>query len=249
MKRLVNLVLLFVIFISCEKPSDCIESSGNTVIKNIPVQAFKRIKVYRGIEVIINQGTDYKMVIEAGENFIGNIDVNQNGDQLIIKDNTSCNWVRDYGQTKIYVTTPTLEEIYSKTDRNISSNGILSFPSLVITSVDKDADGQSGAGTGDFHLQLNNSSLVINNNNVSRYFLSGSCENAQFNLYAGDGRIEAQNLMIQNLTVFHRGSNDMIVNPIQSITGKMVSTGDIILKNVPPIVSVQQLFNGHLIYP
>jgi len=28
----------------------------------------------------------------------------------------------------------------------------------------------------------------------------------------------------------------------------MVSTGDIILKNNPPIVDVQQLYQGHVIY-
>jgi hypothetical protein len=30
--------------------------------------------------------------------------------------------------------------------------------------------------------------------------------------------------------------------------GKMVSTGNIILKNNPPIVDVQQLYQGHVIY-
>ena len=68
------------------------------------------------------------------------------------------------------------------------------------------------------------------------------------NYYAGDGRIDASNLIAQTIKVYHRGSNDMIVNPVQSITGKMVSTGNIILKNNPPIVDVQQLYQGHIIY-
>jgi len=40
----------------------------------------------------------------------------------------------------------------------------------------------------------------------------------------------------------------MIVKPIQSIVGKMVSTGDIILKNNPPIVDVEELYQGQVIY-
>ena len=40
----------------------------------------------------------------------------------------------------------------------------------------------------------------------------------------------------------------MIVHPVQSISGKMVSTGNIILKNNPPIVEVQQLYHGKVIY-
>lgn len=241
--------MAFVLLMACEKPSDCVESSGAIVTKEVTVQPFKKIKVYRGIEVVITQGTDYKVEIVAGENFIGNVEVIQNDDQLIFKDESSCNWVRAYGMTKILVTTPTLEEVYSKTDRNISSNGVLTFPSLTFTAFDKDADGEAGAGTGDFILNIDNESLTIYNNNVSRFYLSGQTNSGSFNFYFGDGRIEAEQLTIQNLYVYHRGSNDMIVRPIQSLTGTLNSTGNVILKNVPPLVEVAELYQGKVMYP
>jgi hypothetical protein len=249
MKKFSVLIILFWLFNACEKPSDCIESSGAIITKEIAVQPFKKIKVYRGIEVVITQGTEYKVEIVAGENFIDNVEVRQNGDQLIFKDDASCNWVRSYGTTKILVTTPTLEEVYSKTDRNISSNGVLTFPNIAFISMDKDGDGESGAGTGDFMLNVNNNYLYIANNNVSRFYLSGQTNLAEFNFYFGDGRIEAENLTAQNIKVFHRGSNDMTVKPIQSIIGTMNSTGNIILKNVPPVVDVAELYQGNVIYP
>ena len=249
MKKFLILIVLCLVFNACEKPSDCIESSGPTITKEVAVQPFKKIKVYRGIEVVITQGTEYKVEIVAGSNFIDNVEVRQNGDQLIFKDDVSCNWVRAYGTTKILVTTPTLEEVYSKTDRNISSNGVLTFPYISFIAMDKDGDGESGAGTGDFILNVNNDYLNIANNNVSRFYLSGQTNTANFNFYFGDGRIEAGDFTVQNMEVYHRGSNDMIVNPIQSITGTMNSTGNIILKNVPPIVQVEELYQGHLVYP
>lgn len=249
MRKMVLFVVLLLVFDSCEKPSDCIESLGAMVTKVIPVAAFTKIKVYRGIEVVIKEGAVYKVEIQAGANFIDNIRVVQNGNQLIFKDDASCNWVRDYGQTKILVTTPTLDEIYSKTERNISSDGVLSFDTLSILSLDKEADGENGAGTGDFILNLATTSLTISNNNVSRFYLSGQTENAAFNFYFGDGRIEAQHLIAQHINVFHRGSNDMIVYPVESVTGVLNSTGNLVLMNVPPIVSVQELFNGHVVYP
>ncbi len=241
--------MAFVLLLACEKPSDCLESSGAIVTKEVSVQPFKKIKVYRGIEVVITQGANYKVEIVAGENFISNVEVIQNGDQLVFKDESSCNWVRAYGMIKILVTTPTLEEVYSKTDRNISSNGVLTFPSLTFTAFDKDADGEAGAGTGDFILNVDNESLTINNNNVSRFYLSGQTNNGSFNFYFGDGRIEAEQLTIQNLYVYHRGSNDMIVKPIQSLTGTLNSTGNVILKNVPPLIDVEELYQGNVIYP
>jgi hypothetical protein len=249
MKKLFLFIVLITVFNSCEKPSDCVESTGAIITKDVAVLPFKKIKVYKGIEVVITQGTEYKVQIEAGENFIDNVQVTQSGDQLIFKDDASCNWVRTYGTTKILVTTPTLEEVYSKTDRNISSNGVLTFPSLKVYSLDKDGDGEKGAGTGDFLLNVNNDYLHIESNNVSRFYLSGQTNQANLFFSFGDGRIEAQNLIAQTITVYHRGSNDMIVNPIQSISGTMNSTGNIILKNVPSVVDVQQLFSGHVIYP
>jgi hypothetical protein len=250
MKKFSLLIVLFWMFNACEKPSDCVESSGATVLKEIPVSAFKKIKVYRGIEVIITQGPEYKVEIEAGKNFIDNVEVQQNGDQLIFKDEVSCNWVRTYGNTKIHVTTPTLEEIYSKTDRNISSDGVLTFSDLSILSLDKDADGEAGAGSGDFILNIDNDHLTIQNNNVSRYYLSGQTDLATFKFYFGDGRIEAQNLIAQNIEVFHRGSNDMIVHPVQSVFGVMNSTGNLILTNLPlQPITITPLFTGHIVYP
>ena len=126
-------------YISCERPSECIESAGVTRVKDIPVEAFSRIKVYSGIAVEITQGAETKVQVVAGENFINAIEVKQYGNQLVFRDNSGCNWVRDYGQTKILITTPTLEEIYSKTERDISSTGVLTFPDLHIISVDRDA--------------------------------------------------------------------------------------------------------------
>jgi len=257
MKKHITLFCLMLVFIcfasslvlvSCEKPSDCVESTGAIITKEVEVSSFNRIEVLQGIEMIITQGPEYKVQIQTGENLMDNIEVIQNGTVLSLKDNTTCNWVREFGQTKIYVTAPNLEEIYSKTERNISSNGVLTYPVLRLFALDDEGDGREGAGTGDFFIAINNYQLVVQNNNVSRYFISGQTNEAIIDFYAGDGRIEAPNLTVQTVKVFHRGSNDMIVRPMQSIIGRMVSTGNIILKNNPPIVNVEQLYQGHVIY-
>ena len=40
----------------------------------------------------------------------------------------------------------------------------------------------------------------------------------------------------------------MVVNPIESIRGEIVSVGDVIAKNRPPVVEVEELFMGRLIF-
>jgi hypothetical protein len=249
MRHYIYLLLVVFLVLSCEKPIDCVKSAGVTVLKEVPVTDFDYIKVYRGIEVIITQGNEYKVQIQAGKNFIDNIEVKQEGTKLFFKDDVSCNWVRDYGQTKILVTTPELKVIYSKTDRNISCNGTVSFDDLQLIAFDKEADGEEGAGTGDFIFEINNSRLSIEANSLARFYIKGQTEEASFNIYNNDGRLDASNLAIQRLTLFHRGSNDMIVRPVESVTGILVSTGDVVLKNNPPINTLQSLFQGTVIYP
>ncbi len=254
MKKISFLLLVLVALVSCEKPSDCVESTGEIVSRDVFIDmptandSIKKIYVEKGIELIVTEGPIFKVTIQTGSNLIDDIEVRREGNMLRLKDNTTCNWVREFGQTKVLVTTPKLEEIYSKTDRNISSNGVLTFSRLKIVSVDDNADQLEGAGTGDFFINVNNNELQIESNNVSRFYLSGNTALARLLLWAGDSRIEAQNLNATDIEILHRGSNDMTVKPLNSIYGVINSTGNVILMNNPPTVNVQQLYQGHLIY-
>ena len=66
--------------------------------------------------------------------------------------------------------------------------------------------------------------------------------------YAGNSRFEGANLEAQNVVISHRGTNDMIVNPQQSLKGVIRSYGNLISKNKPPIIEVDVLFKGRLIF-
>ncbi len=242
MKKLA--ILFFILIFGCSKPSDCIESSGNDVTKEFSVGSFDKIKVFKGLNLIIAQGTTQKIKVQTGENLIDNIEVKIEDGFLILKDNSSCNWVREYGQTKIFVTTPILTEIICKTEKTISSNGILTFPILRLNATDL----TDGASTGDFNLQIDNNQLVIETNNVANFYISGKTKDFQASFYEGNGRIEAANFFADYITVYHRGSNDMVLNPQIKMTGKMVSTGNIICKNPNVINEVVELFEGKVIY-
>jgi Putative auto-transporter adhesin, head GIN domain len=240
-----KIALLFLILIfGCSKPSECIESTGNIISKEFPAASFDKIKVFRGISLVITQGNTQKIEVKTGENLMPDIDVKVEDNTLILKDNTTCNWVRDYGQTTIYVTTPTLTDIICKTEKPISSNGILTFPILRFNSIDL----TEGGGIGDFNFQIDNNQLVIESNNASNFYVAGKTKDFQANFYEGNGRIEAANLFADNINVFHRGSNDMILNPQIKMTGKMYSTGDIICKNPNVINEVIALFQGRVIF-
>lgn len=247
MRKLLIILSLGLLF-TCDSESglDCFQTSGSIIQQNVLISDFNRILVNRDVELIIKQGTDYEVVIETGENLINDVVVEVVGDQLILTDNNTCNFVRDFGITRIFVTTPTLREIRSSTQYDTSSDGVLNFERLALVS--EDFNDTDSFAVGDFILELNIEDLSIVANNLSFFFLSGEVTNANFQLPGGDVRIEAENLIAQNISVFHRSSNDIIVNPQLSLTGEIRSTGDLISVNQPPTVDVEEFFTGRLIF-
>lgn len=248
MKKILPIIVLLILILGCSKPGDCVESTGDIITKEFAVPDntnFDKIIVYPGIALVVAEGP-YKVEVKTGENLIDNIEVKIDADThfLSLKDKTTCNWVREYGQTTVYVTAPNIIELHSKTEKTISSNGVLTFPILRLFSMDL----TDGAGTGDFNIQVNNGQMVVENNNVSRYYISGQTNELLLDFYDGNGRFEGENLSAKEIKVFHRGSNDMIVKPVDKIWGKMVSTGNIIIKNSHPLNLVEELYQGRVIY-
>jgi hypothetical protein len=184
--------------------------------QEIEVESFNRILVNRDITLIIKQATSQSVVIETGSNLINDVDVKVENNQLILTDNNTCNYVRDFGITKITVGTPVLTEIRTSTQYTISSQGVLSFEDLTLVSENFNAPGLFTVG--DFDLQVNSNNLNVLSNGLSSYDIRGTVNNLVIRFFAGDGRFEGESLVLQNVEVFHRGSNDMTVNPQQSIT-------------------------------
>jgi len=212
----------------------------------VMVSDFERILVNRDVELILTEGPNYQVMIQSGENLINDIEAKVVGDQLLISDNNTCNFVRDYGITKVYVTAPNITEIRNSSQFEVSSVGVLNYSNLLLNS--EDFNVPESFTVGDFRLELNSQSVQIISNNISSFYISGQTENLNVGFFAGAGRFEGADLIAQNVQVFHRGSNDMIVNPQLSLAGELRSTGDLISVNEPPMVNVEQFYTGQLIF-
>lgn len=247
MKKLLYIVVLGLLF-ACdsEDANDCFQKSGNIIQQEVVVADFEKIFVNRNIELILKEAPETHVLIETGENLINDVEVVVINNQLRVIDNNSCNFVRDYQPTKIYVSAPNITEIRSSTQFDISSDGVLNYSKLSLFSEDFTSEGDLTMG--DFRLQVNTNNLSATANNLSSFYISGETNNLSIGFYSGTGRFEGANLVAQEVSVYHRGSNDMIVNPQQSLSGELRGTGDLISKNNPPTVEVDQFYTGELIF-
>ncbi len=225
---------------------DCFQRTGDLITKEVEVTAFEKILVNPNVEMILKEGGNFEVTIETGENLIDEVTAEVVDERLILTDTNECNFVRSFNQTKIYVTAPNINEIRSATQFDIRSNGVLTYPSLRLLS--EDFGESTGSTNGTFHLAIDNEQLQVVGNNITSFFLTGETEKLKVTLASGPGRFEGGELIAKEVTVTHRGSNKIIVNPQEILRGELRSTGDLIVVNRPETVEVTRFFTGQLIF-
>jgi hypothetical protein len=249
MKKYILLFSIVLLFTHCEKPYDCIKSSGPIKSRVFEGFTFTKLLVNKRIAVVITEGPEYIVEVKTGENLINDIEVIVTGDLLTLSDNTSCNWVRDYGETVVYITAPNITQINSKTEQNISSNGVLHYPNLHLFSTNN-IDGYDGVGTGDYYLTVDNGTLIVENNDLGRYFITGNTDILQVSFWENGGVFHGENLYANTVNFYHRGSNDLFIRPTNFLNGDIFNVGDVNCYSRPPAGNVRVIehYRGSLIY-
>jgi|TARA_B110000091_G_scaffold214113_1_gene265865 hypothetical protein len=247
MKNFFKYCFVLCIFYSCnsEDASNCFQTAGTTIQQEFDVATFNKIIINERIELIIKQGVDQQVIVETGENLMNDIKVSIENNTLVLTDDNTCNFVRDYGNTKIFVTSPNLISIRNSSELAVRSDGILTYPTLLIVADDFESD---YLNVGDFYLTLNNTTLNVTSNGISNFYIDGQTTNLTVGFFAGDSRFEGENLIASNVNITHKSSNNMLVNPQVSISGDIYSLGDVITFNNPATVDVTEHYQGKLLF-
>lgn len=114
--------------------------------QEVTVNSFNKILVNRDIELIVKEGVDFEVIIETGENLLNDVLAAVIDNQLQLTDYNSCNYVREYGITKVFVTAPNIREIRNSSQYEVSSIGTLTYTDLTLISEDFIAPGSFTIG-------------------------------------------------------------------------------------------------------
>jgi len=218
---------------------------GSIVQQEIEVVYFDKIIVNTGIELIIKEDDTQIVVIETGENKLDNVSVSVVDNVLEVQADDKCLLSVSLEPVKVYVSSPNIISIRNSSEYTISSDGMLTYPSLTLLTENDDND---YLNIGNFDIQVNNQSVHIVSNGLSNTFLSGNTQNLEVSYYGGIGRFEGKDLLAQNVHFFHRAENTLKVNPQESLTGDIYSIGNVVSYNNPPLVDVTEHYEGRLIF-
>jgi len=230
-----------------ENVPDCFQNAGELVQEELSLPNFEKITVFENIELILSEGPVQRVVIETGEFLRSEVTAEVEGDRLVLHNTNNCNLFREYGITKIFVRSPNINEIRSSTAWPIRSDGTLSFPELRLIS-ESFVNPETETTDGSFDLDLDTQNLTLLTNGIAYFQLRGSAVFFSAYIAAGDSRIEAEELTVQEMVINHRGSNDMLLNPQQILRGVIRGTGDVLSFNRPDSVDVEELYRGRLIF-
>ena len=246
MKKILLILSVFVL-ISCnsEDANDCFQTTGNTVEQNYQVDDFSKIHVGAGVELHLTQGDENSVQIVSGSNLINDVAVTVTDGKLSIVDHNSCALFRGYAATVAYVTAIDITEIRNASAFDVIGENAFTFSELELISENYYVEDY--ANVGNFYLTLNNQRLELTFNGVSNCYINGSTTNLIINLYSGDSRFEGEDFIAQNINFYHRGSNDIFVYSVQSLTGQIVSTGNVVAVHTPEEINVEAPYIGQLI--
>lgn len=249
--RFVFLFFVIVILASCdsENASDCIQTSGAITQQEIDVDRFNKIMVFNRVQLILTEGRRQRVILETGDNLRNEVFVRVEDSILKVSDRNVCNYTRDYGITKVYVTAPvdTLE-VRNSSGLPVENIGKIKHRKMVLISEDPNQLDVFHID-GDFNLKnLDLGFLEIRANGLSTFRLEGKAFSFFIGAQDGDVRVESENFLADRVSVIHRSTNKLIVNPRLALSGIIFGLGDVISKNRPAFVNVEERFKGRLIF-
>ena len=249
MKRpLTALLFAFLLLAGCGKNApDCLQSSGDVVREELALPAFEKITVFENVRLVLRYGTEQRVVLETGKNLRPDVSALVEEGTLELRDQNNCNFFRAYGRTTFYVTTPDLQVLRSSTGWPIQSEGVLPFTALSLVS-ESFNNPETETTDGSFELELDTDRVSVVANGIAYFRLQGQTGTLSVTVAAGDSRIEAGELIAETVQLNHRGSNEILINPTQRISGIIQGYGDVLSYNRPPAVEVEETFRGRLIF-
>lgn len=222
---------------SCKEKSNCLKSTGKMIREYRTLAPFSSFAVTDNIDVILSPGAVPSIEIEAGENLLDYITTEVNNYHLVISNKNKCNWLRSYDKRiKVYITQPSLIEIYNLSHGIISNTDQLVFDSLILHNY----------GNGQLNLNIRCKKLNIDTNHFGDVTFTGEATEVNAICYRL-ARLDTRNLKCRDVNIRAAGEGDVFVNAENSLTGVLTNTGNVYYTGNPVTVNLRDEGKGDFI--
>ncbi|MFA6059340.1 MAG: head GIN domain-containing protein [Taibaiella sp.] len=224
MKKLLLIPSLAVLaFASCD--FNRVQGDGNVVSKSFNQTGFKDIDASSAMNVILKQGTDYSVKIDAEKNLLELIEVRKEGDELVVgfKDNVNVGPTKDIN---VYITAPEFHKLGGSGACTFSNNDVITGNEIKLDL----------SGACNTHLNVDVKKLDIEASGASEIEVKGK---AVYFAVDGSGStsISAFQLISENADIELSGAGDAKVFASKSLKADLSGAGSVQYKGNPATVN------------
>ena len=218
MKKLI--FLLPVILFSChEFITTTIHGNGSFTTQSRQMSVPDRIKVAGDIDVVLRQGNESSVTVEADANLVPYIITKIEDGQLVIRVKEHYS-LESSKQILVSITTNDLKELSVAGSGNVSSEGMITHNGNMDISV---------SGSGDMTLQLNAPSVSADILGSGNMKVSGETKDMKLEI-SGSGNFTGETLKAENAKVQINGSGEARVFADMKLNVEINGSGDVFYK-------------------
>jgi len=212
-----------------------ISGNGNVVEESRDISGFTGVHVSSGIDVLLSQGDDFEVIVEADENLQDVIVTETNGRMLVVKTADHVN-IRNARSKKVHVTLPELSDLKISSAGDCVGQTPFDCEDLMI----------SISSAGDLTLEVDAREIDIDISSSGDCRISGSTDILDATLSSA-GDLNAFDLVAGKVDVDVSSAGDARVNATDEITMNASSAGNIYYRGDAKIVRSHSSSAGDII--
>ena len=239
------LIMLFLFLItgsSCKRLS-CGE--GERVEWSASLPSFRYVVIGPNVQTEIIPSTENRMRVNAMRRMLDWDGWHVSGDTLYLYLSRSCMWYEEATKVKVRLMTDSIKYIRNASEWTVSTRGFIHTDTLTLVS--EGGFSKKYLNTGDFRIKLVANRLTVISNGYSLFRIQGYVHTSFVGFYGGLCRMEAKDLLAEDVFVFHRSANDVFIRARNRVRGKLLSTGNLYIYGSPRVVEVEQHYTGRVI--
>lgn len=221
--KIVIAAVVAILFTSCNMNIGSlkkVEGSGNVVTKNRNITAeFTSIKTSNGLEIILEQGANTEVKVEADDNLQEHIKTEITDGELKIYSDVN---IRNAKSKKVFVKLAKLNSLETSSGSSVSSVNVLENTSM---------DFSSSSGS-EIDVKVNAATVSCKSSSGSEIRISGKADKLETESSSGSS-IEAQDLIVKNAIADSSSGSSIDLNVSETLTAEASSGSSVSYEKEP----------------
>ena len=225
---------------ACSDIDDCFTGTGSNETEYRQTENFDRIYLTDNIDLRLHFSSQCRLSIHGGKNLLSKVETRIENGTLRIRNGNRCNWTRSFKERiTIDVYSPSLKGIYIE-----DAIGNVTAEDTIVSS---EFRLDSFSSMGSYQLMLNCTTSTLALHNGSADLTATGYSQVQYAYSAGYGNFDAARLQTSYAFVTNKGTNKIIVKPVNLLDARIEAAGDIYFSGQPDSIKSTITGKGKLI--